>query len=294
MFTEVVKVFTNLYNCLPRYSLFCTRVFWCLLRAFVLVLLFSTLVELIPQMAERSEIHQFNGADYQGCAYKVKYGLIDKDLHTVVFGFGNGARTPCPALITPLTQADLDLIAIDDVNRQMGDNDALVRESQRDYDAWIKMDMKAQTFIVKYLGPSEHTHTRHCTYAYQMWESLKSFYELQGEIEVANAQAQLSAIIMTESESLAVYVRRLQDLHDLLARLEEPVPPTKQATNLLNSLNSRYSTMVETIQTWSQSAPQLYTVQNIVSTLLQRDVREEINARCWILVNLRVSGIIVI
>lgn len=243
------------------------------------MLLLSTLVELIPQMAERSEIHQFNGAAYQGWAYKVKYGLIDKDLHTVVFGFGNGARTPCPALITPLTQADLDLIAIDDVNRQMGDNDALVRESQRDYDAWIKMDMKAQAFIVKYLGPSEHTHTRHCTYAYQMWESLKSFYELQGEIEVANAQAQLSAIIMTESESLAVYVRRLQDLHDLLARLEEPVPPTKQATNLLNSLNSRYSTMVETIQTWSQSAPQLYTVQNIVSTLLQRDVREEINAR---------------
>ena len=84
---------------------------------------------------------------------------------------------------------------------------------------------------------------------------------------------------MTESESLAVYVRRLQDLHDLLARLEEPVPPTKQATNLLNSLNSRYNSMVETIQTWSQSAPQLYTVQNIVSTLLKRDVREEINAR---------------
>ena len=82
-----------------------------------------------------------------------------------------------------------------------------------------------------------------------MWENLKSFYELQGEIEVANAQAQLSGIIMTESESLVVYVRRLQDLHDLLARLEEPVPPTKQATNLLNSLNSRYSSMVETIQT---------------------------------------------
>ena len=87
--------------------------------------------------------------------------------------------------------------------------------------------MKAQPFIVRYLGPLEHTHTRHCKFAYQMWENLKYFNELQGEIEIANAQATLLAKIMTESESLVVYVRCLQDLHDLLARLEEPVPPTK-------------------------------------------------------------------
>ena len=99
-------------------------------------------------MAERSEIHQFNGAAYQGWAYKVKYGLIDNDLHSVVFDFGNGARIPCPALITPLTQADLALIAVDDVDRRIGDNDALVR-GRRNYDAWIKIDMKAQAFIVK-------------------------------------------------------------------------------------------------------------------------------------------------
>ena len=63
-------------------------------------------------MAERSEIHQFNGAAYQGWAYKVKYGLIDKELHSVVFGSGDGARTPCPVLITPLTMALMMLVVL--------------------------------------------------------------------------------------------------------------------------------------------------------------------------------------
>ena len=47
---------------------------------------------------------------------------------------------------------------------------------------------------------------RNCETSFDMWESLKSFYELQGEIEIANATAQLSAIIMGEAEDLAVYV----------------------------------------------------------------------------------------
>ena len=229
-------------------------------------------------MADRSTIPQFTGAAYQGWAYKVRYGLMEKDLHSCVFGFRGGARTPCPVLIPLLTQAELlALPSTDEGANAVSANIAVSANSQRDVDAWLLMDMKAQAFIVKYLGASEHTHVRNCVYAYEMWESLRSFYELQGEIEIANAQAQLSAIIMTESEPISAYVRRLQELHSLLDRLGESVPATKQATNLLNSLNTRYAPMVDNIQTWSQTAPHLYTVQNILSTLLQKDVRVEIN-----------------
>ena len=101
------------------------------------------------------------------------------------------------------------------------------------------MDMKAQPFIVKCLGASGHTHTRNCQFAHEMWDSLKSFCVLQGEIEVSNATTQLSAIIMNEIEDITVHVRRLQELHSLLDRVGEPVPITKQATNLINSLNSK-------------------------------------------------------
>ena len=58
-------------------------------------------------MADRSTIPQFTGAAYQGWAYKVRYGLMEKDLHSCVFGFRGGARTPCPVLIPLLTQAEL-------------------------------------------------------------------------------------------------------------------------------------------------------------------------------------------
>ena len=37
--------------------------------------------------------------------------------------------------------------------------------------------------------------------------------------------------------------------------------------------------MVKTIQTWLQTAPMLYTVRNILKTLVQEDVGEEGNAR---------------
>ena len=88
-----------------------------------------------------------------------------------------------------------------------------------------------------------------------MRNSLKASYELQGEIEVANATAQLSAIIMIEAEDITTYVRRLEELHSLLDRLREAVATTKQATNLLNSLYTKYSPMVRTIHAWSQTAP---------------------------------------
>ena len=106
-----------------------------------------------------------------------------------------------------------------------------------------------------------------------MWNSLSLFYEVQGEIEISNATAQLS-IVMAETEDITIYVRRLQELHSLLDRLGEPVAITQQATNLLNSLNSKYSPMVKTIQTWSQTAPQLYNIPTMLNTLLQEDVRE--------------------
>ena len=131
---------------------------------------------------ERSTIPQHSGKCYQSWESQVRYGLIEKDFHSVVFGFRGEARKPCPALIQPLTQADLDAYATTyAANDAQRVNVADVRSSKVEYDAWMKMDMKAQAFIIKHLGPSEHMHTRNCDFAWQMWDSLKNIYELQGE-----------------------------------------------------------------------------------------------------------------
>ena len=228
---------------------------------------------------DKTNIPQFNGAAYTTWALKIQFGLVEKRLISAVCDFKGRARVICPARIMPLAQGDLLLLSLEDrvIARDENGVDIIARETE--IEKWLDMDLDAQAFIVKYIGASEQTHIRNCNTAHEMWTALKTFYELQGDIEVANAQAQLSAIVMGESEDIAVYVRRLQEIHSLLDRLHEPVSPAKQATNLLNSLNTRYFGMIDIIQTWSLTAPHLYNVPSILSTLQQKEVRTQINAR---------------
>ena len=94
-------------------------------------------------------------------------------------------------------------------------------------EALVDKEMEAKAFMVKYIGASEHTHVRNCKSAFEMWNSSKAFYELQGEIEVVNATTQLSAIIWTKAEDIPTNVRRLQELHSLLDRQGEAVAVTQ-------------------------------------------------------------------
>lgn len=231
-------------------------------------------------MAEtKNTIPQFSGSAYQSWAFKLVYGLQEKKLVSFVCEFKGRPRKACPALITPLSDPELNAIVLADRGVAIRQKAIEIAACQLTIDEWMESDLDAQAFIVKYLGASEQIHVRNCDFAYQMWDSLKSYYMLQGEIEVSNAEAQLSAIMQSESEDISAYVRRLQELHGVLDSLGQPIPATKQATNLINSLNSRYRPMVRTIQTWALSAPNLYNVQQILSTLQQDDVREEITAQ---------------
>lgn len=110
-----------------------------------------------------------------------------------------------------------------------------------------KTDLKAHAFIVKYLGLGELTHIRKCDFAYQIGDILKRYYSLQSNIEISNANAQLYAITQVEAEDLTSFVKRLQAIHDILDNLGEPVSAKKQVNNFLNSLNTRYQPMVETL-----------------------------------------------
>ena len=159
------------------------------------------------------------------------YGLHEKKLVDIVCDFKGRTRKPCPALIMHFFDAELNNIDVADRGQVVRERNAEIVASQNLIDAWFDKDLDAQAFIVKYLGSSEQTHVRSCDYAFQMWDALKKYYNLQGEIEVANAQAQLSAILQTESEGITVYVRRLQELHSILDNLGEPVSETKKATN---------------------------------------------------------------
>ena len=215
----------------------------------------------------QSKILEFTGSSYTTWALKIQFGLSRERLISAVCDFKGRPRTTCPDRINPLAQGALLLLALEDREDARNAHTIDMKERDEEIQKWLDMDLGAQSFIVKFLGPSEQTHIRNCDIAHEMWMNLKSFYELQGDIEVANAQAKLSAIVMGETEEIAVYVRRLQAIHDLLSRLNEPVSQAKQTTNLLNSLNTRYFGMIDIIQTWQMTVPQLYNVQSILSTL---------------------------
>lgn len=231
-------------------------------------------------MAEmRSTIPEFSGAAYQSWATKLQYGLVEKELIEWVCEFKEMPRVHCPALITPLTQGDIDALPENAKRAAIRENDANIQTAANAHKEWKKSDLKAQAFIVKYLGVGELTHIRHCNFAYEMWDVLKRFYSLKSNIEISNANMRLSALSQAEAEDLTSFSKRLQEVHDLLDTLGEPVSAEKQANNFLNSLNTRYQPMVETLQPWSLGAPHLYNIPTLLSTLQQRDTRFDIFAQ---------------
>ena len=171
--------------------------------------------------------------------------------------FKGQQRVVCPDPIPPLAQGALALIANDArVAFRDAHTQSMVARNE-EIDQWIEKDIDAQAFLIQYIGTQQQTHVRNCGTAFEMWEKLKSYYQLKGEVEIANANALLFAIVMSESEAISPYVQRLQDLHDLLERLGEPGTEAKRASNLLNSLNSKYFAMIDIIQTWAVTAPNL-------------------------------------
>ena len=61
-------------------------------------------------MTENSYIPVFTGAHYKGWAFKVKFGLADKELRDVVMDWGESPRQA-----KPLTQDELDAVDAADV-----------------------------------------------------------------------------------------------------------------------------------------------------------------------------------
>ena len=59
-------------------------------------------------MTEKSYIPVFTGADYKGWAFKIKFGLADKELHDIVMNWGKSPRQEEPAVFLSHTQNELD------------------------------------------------------------------------------------------------------------------------------------------------------------------------------------------
>ena len=146
-----------------------------------------------------------------------------------------------------MAQGELALIPVTDRPAARDARDASIIARDLEIDKWEEQDMDAQSFLIQHIGVKQLSHVKNCLMANEMWESLLAYFQLKGDVGIANANALLSAIVMHESEDLSVYVQRLQDMHDLLSSLGETLTEAKKASNLLNSLNTKYFAMIEII-----------------------------------------------
>ena len=72
----------------------------------------------LVQMADKSNIPQFTVATYRGWDFKVRFGLIEKELHRYVLDFKGRTRIPRPVVIEPQTQAAVNSLPGDVATRR--------------------------------------------------------------------------------------------------------------------------------------------------------------------------------
>ena len=159
------------------------------------------------------------------------FGLFAKRLINTICEWRGKPRLAKPTPITLLVQGELALIlAADRPAARDARNDEIIARNI-EIDKWDEQDGDAMSFIILHIGARQLSHVRNCDTAHDMWKSLSAYFQLKGDVELANANALLSAIVMYESEDLSVYVQRLQEMHDLLASLGETLSEAKKASN---------------------------------------------------------------
>ena len=165
---------------------------------------------------------RFTGAGYKDWKTKMEYGLSQKRLISTVQAWRGKPRLVRPTPITLMAHGELSLIPVADRPAARDARGESIIARDLEIDKWDEQDMNAQSFLIQHIGVKQLSHVRNCLSANEMWESLSAYFELKGDVEIANANALLSAIVMHEYEDLSVYVQHLQELHDLLESLGEP------------------------------------------------------------------------
>ena len=102
-------------------------------------------------MTENSYIPVFTGGDYEGSAYKVKFGLADKELHDVVMDWGESLRQAKLVVLPPLTQDELNALDAADVARTVTARTQLIGRQTLVREASSKKNIAAMAYIVKHL-----------------------------------------------------------------------------------------------------------------------------------------------
>ena len=119
----------------------------------------------------------------------MEYGLSQKRLISTVQAWRGKPRLVCPTPITLMTQGELSLIPVADRPAARDTRDESIIARDLEIEKWEEQDMDAQSFLIQHIGVKQLSNVKNCLTTYEMWESLSAYFQVKGDVEIANANA---------------------------------------------------------------------------------------------------------
>lgn len=153
-------------------------------------------------------------------------------------------------------------------DKKMPDANDLKYESLKE--AFEKGDIKAQRAIVTTIEKEAMLHLVNCKTSAEMWSKLKSVYEQKSETSVHFLQQKFFTFEKEQTESIATYIAKLQELAQQLADLGETVSDKMLMTKILMSLPP---TLKHFHSAWEATQEDKKTINELTSRLMVEETR---------------------
>lgn len=138
---------------------------------------------------------------------------------------------------------------------------------------WEISEGKAQSVIVCSLTHQVQQHVRSCATAKEMWDRLHSIFESKSETTAHMLAQRWYAAKKDDSESMATYISKIQDLAHKMKEMGEPVSDVMVIRKILLTLPPHLDHFYTS---WEGTSPESRTLENLTSRLLMEEERKGI------------------
>lgn len=136
--------------------------------------------------------------------------------------------------------------------------------------AWKKKDAKAQRIIGMTVGSAQITHIRICTSAKDMWDKLHTVFEQKNETSLLLLHQRFFAFTKEPTESMTIFISRLEELVHRLNDLGEKIPNDMIITKIIMSLPAEYGSFSSA---WESTAKADRTLDKLRARLIMEEER---------------------
>lgn len=125
---------------------------------------------------------------------------------------------------------------------------------------------QARELLTTAIEPSIIDQITTCTSAYEVWERLESIFQRRSDCNLDTMLNRFWSIKMGETEPMAKYIGRIQQLSDTIKLAGEPLSDRSIKVRMISGLTSRYEGFS---RTWDATHPDEKSVKHLIDRLLK-------------------------